>query len=182
MKFLVTGGTGFVGLNLVQQLMAAGWDVTALHRPSADLTFLKRFQPRLAVGSITDETALLALPLGGAKAPLSYAEQVNGLTDQRITVIARGAGSSLWVGTKNGLNRLDLKTRSVERIARLHLRRNWHRERVGSANPACEEPSRKRTIRYAELRGGSGGADRVGAIRAREGFVHRRGQSSCGQI
>ena len=29
----VTGGTGFVGLNLVQQLMAGGLDVTALHRP-----------------------------------------------------------------------------------------------------------------------------------------------------
>src|SRR5437660_386092 len=49
----VTGGTGFVGLNLVRQLMTEGWDVTALHRPSSDLTFLKRFRPRLAAGAIT---------------------------------------------------------------------------------------------------------------------------------
>ncbi len=28
----VTGGTGFVGLNLVKELMIRGWDVTALHR------------------------------------------------------------------------------------------------------------------------------------------------------
>lgn len=61
----VTGGTGFVGLNLVQALMQQGWDVTALHRASSDLTFLKRFAPRLAVGSITDPASLdAALPAG----------------------------------------------------------------------------------------------------------------------
>lgn len=61
----VTGGTGFVGLNLVQRLMADGWDVTALHRPSSDLTFLSRFAPRLAVGAITDMDLLLpAIPDG----------------------------------------------------------------------------------------------------------------------
>jgi diguanylate cyclase (GGDEF)-like protein len=59
---------------------------------------------------------LWAVQLDGAKSPLSHADAVSGLTDQRITVIARGAGSSLWIGTKNGLNRLDLKTRAIERI------------------------------------------------------------------
>jgi dihydroflavonol-4-reductase len=61
----VTGGTGFVGLNLVQRLMAEGWDVTALHRPSSNLEFLNRFGPRLAVGAITDKDSLIdALPDG----------------------------------------------------------------------------------------------------------------------
>jgi dihydroflavonol-4-reductase len=54
----VTGGTGFVGLNLVKELMIRGWDVTALHRPSSDLKFLKRFRPKLAVGTITDAASL----------------------------------------------------------------------------------------------------------------------------
>jgi dihydroflavonol-4-reductase len=59
----VTGGTGFVGLNLVKELMIRGWDVTALHRPSSDLRFLKRFRPKLVVGAITDSDSLLrALP------------------------------------------------------------------------------------------------------------------------
>ena len=31
----VTGSTGFVGLNLVSQLVADGWDVVALHRPTS---------------------------------------------------------------------------------------------------------------------------------------------------
>ncbi len=54
----VTGGTGFVGLNLVEMLTTRGWDVTALHRPSSDLKFLERFAPRLAVGSTTDPESL----------------------------------------------------------------------------------------------------------------------------
>jgi dihydroflavonol-4-reductase len=59
----VTGGTGFVGLNLVQRLMAEGWDVTALHRPTSNLGFLSRFGPRLAVGTVTDKESLIdALP------------------------------------------------------------------------------------------------------------------------
>ncbi len=61
----VTGGTGFVGLNLVQQLKAAGWDVTALHRPNSDLRYLSRFSPALVQGEITDSASLLAaLPSG----------------------------------------------------------------------------------------------------------------------
>ena len=61
----VTGGTGFVGLNLVQKLKSDGWDVTALHRASSDLCFLKRFEPKLEQGEITDAASLLtALPEG----------------------------------------------------------------------------------------------------------------------
>ncbi|MGM9480092.1 ligand-binding sensor domain-containing protein [Roseateles sp. NT4] len=37
-----------------------------------------------------------------------------GLTDQRIMVLARGAAGELWVGTRNGLNRVDTVSGSVE--------------------------------------------------------------------
>lgn len=61
----VTGGTGFVGLNLIKALKEQGWDVTALHRESSDLKYLNRFSPRLAVGSITDPPSLArAIPEG----------------------------------------------------------------------------------------------------------------------
>jgi dihydroflavonol-4-reductase len=61
----VTGGTGFVGLNLVRELKVRGWDVTALHRPSSDLKLLKRFNPKLAVGELSDENSLTAaIPAG----------------------------------------------------------------------------------------------------------------------
>lgn len=60
----VTGGTGFVGLNLVKELMSRDWEVTALHRPNSDLTFLNRFRPRLVVGAITDKELASAIPEG----------------------------------------------------------------------------------------------------------------------
>ena len=56
----VTGGTGFVGLNLIDELLKQGWQVTALHRPSSDLTYLKRFPVTLVEGTITDEASLIA--------------------------------------------------------------------------------------------------------------------------
>ena len=61
----VTGATGFLGLNLVEQLAAQGWRTTALHRPGADLALLKRFDPALAPGDILDPNALgRAVPEG----------------------------------------------------------------------------------------------------------------------
>lgn len=59
---------------------------------------------------------LWALHLGGEKSPLNRAETLTGLTDQRISVIARAGEGALWVGTKNGLNHLDLKTHEIDRI------------------------------------------------------------------
>jgi dihydroflavonol-4-reductase len=40
---LVTGATGFLGLNLVERLCAEGWEVRALVRPGADAARLRRF-------------------------------------------------------------------------------------------------------------------------------------------
>jgi dihydroflavonol-4-reductase len=54
----VTGGTGFVGLNLIEHLTQAGWDVTALCRPTATLTTLKSYPVRLAEGMIEDAQSL----------------------------------------------------------------------------------------------------------------------------
>ncbi|HVO48481.1 MAG TPA: two-component regulator propeller domain-containing protein [Steroidobacteraceae bacterium] len=47
---------------------------------------------------------------------VTHAETASGLTDQRITVIERGEGDALWVGTKNGLNRIDLASHHIEKI------------------------------------------------------------------
>jgi nucleoside-diphosphate-sugar epimerase len=54
----VTGGTGFLGLNLVDRLTAARWKVFALHRSTSDLTHLKRFPVELVRGSIEDASSL----------------------------------------------------------------------------------------------------------------------------
>lgn len=54
----ITGGTGFLGLNLVEQLTEAGWRVTALHRPSSDLKYIKRFRVRCVEGDLLDVGSL----------------------------------------------------------------------------------------------------------------------------
>ena len=57
---------------------------------------------------------LWTLDLGANPAVASA--NIEGLTDQRVTVIERGEQGSLWIGTKNGLNRLDMANHQVERI------------------------------------------------------------------
>jgi dihydroflavonol-4-reductase len=59
-KAFVTGATGFLGLNLIEQLRLAGYEVTALHRPTSDLRFLRRFNVKRVVGTITDRSTIEA--------------------------------------------------------------------------------------------------------------------------
>lgn len=64
-KAFVTGATGFLGLNLVEQLCAAGWDVLALHRPTSDLSVLGTFPVERVEGDLLDVASLKsALPQG----------------------------------------------------------------------------------------------------------------------
>ena len=62
----VTGGTGFLGRHVVEQLAVAGWQVVALHRATSDVSGLKTYGGvRLAEGSITDPESLArAMPEG----------------------------------------------------------------------------------------------------------------------
>lgn len=61
----VTGATGFLGLNLVRELLAQGWQVTALHRPSSNLKYLQDLDVTLVTGDILDPESLeLAMPDG----------------------------------------------------------------------------------------------------------------------
>lgn len=60
----VTGATGFLGLNLVDQLCAAGWHVVAMHRHTASLSWLARFPVETVVGDLCmPETLLEAMPM-----------------------------------------------------------------------------------------------------------------------
>ncbi len=55
----VTGATGFVGLNLTEELLAQGWRVVALHRAQSDLSALSRFAAvERVVGDINEARGL----------------------------------------------------------------------------------------------------------------------------
>ncbi len=53
MRAFVTGGTGFIGLNLVHELLARGWEVTALYRPNSDHSYLEKTAAKIVVGDVT---------------------------------------------------------------------------------------------------------------------------------
>ena len=54
----VTGGTGFLGRHIVEQLTSMGWHVVALHRPKSDVRHLVACKAELCVGSVTDAKAV----------------------------------------------------------------------------------------------------------------------------
>jgi len=54
----VTGGTGFVGLNLVEQLAQAGWKVIAIHRRSSSTKRLQGLGAELREAGLEDAAAL----------------------------------------------------------------------------------------------------------------------------
>jgi len=83
------------------------------HDPAAAVWTLHLEQNVLWVGGLDGLWSLSLGPQGNATAASAA---IDGLTDQRVTVIERGPGGSLWVGTKNGLNRVDLASHAVERI------------------------------------------------------------------
>jgi nucleoside-diphosphate-sugar epimerase len=56
----VTGGTGFVGINLVNELIRQAWSVTCLHRPQSDLKYLGRLPVERRVGDLHDPDSLRA--------------------------------------------------------------------------------------------------------------------------
>ena len=110
----VTGGTGFVGANLVARLTRDGWDVTALHRPTSALDVLERFPARLVCGDLIDHASLLtAIPQGvdvifhvasdlnfqTEKNAAQTATNVDGTRHLVDAAIARGASRFVYLST-----------------------------------------------------------------------------------
>lgn len=98
----VTGGTGFVGLNLVNELLKRKWQVTVLHRPASDLRLLKALGPvDYVIGDITEKGTL------------------KGVVPKDVDCVYHVAGNtSLWAKGHAEQLRVNVKgTRNVVRAA-----------------------------------------------------------------
>ncbi len=58
MRVLVTGGTGFIGINLVAELVSRDWQVRCLVRETSDRRPLAAYGVEYVVGSLNDPNAL----------------------------------------------------------------------------------------------------------------------------
>jgi len=54
----ITGGSGFLGINIIELLTQNGWKVYALHRTTSNLRYLDLFQVEKVIGSIDDYDSL----------------------------------------------------------------------------------------------------------------------------
>ena len=99
----VTGATGFVGLNLVEALLAADWRVVALHRANADRSGLDRFPSvQRVVGDITDVRSL------------------QGLIPRGVDCVFHAAGNtSLW--SRSQAEQLKVNVRGTRNVVRAAL-------------------------------------------------------------
>jgi len=103
----VTGATGFLASHLIENLLKAGWEITALQRNGSDTSLISKFakenpQGKLtfATGDITDYASLLrSVPQG-------------------IAVMFHVAGAvNLWFGANDHMYKTNvLGTRNVARI------------------------------------------------------------------
>ena len=76
-KAFVTGGTGFIGVNVILELLKQHWDVVALHRASSDLTYLKDLDIQLVEGSIRDGASVMAAMPDGVDTVFHIAGNTN---------------------------------------------------------------------------------------------------------
>lgn len=80
MHAFVTGGTGFIGTHLIQELDKAGWQITALVRKTSDVSIIRQCKSiSFAYGDITDIQSLRAGMSEGVDAVFHVAGSVEHL-------------------------------------------------------------------------------------------------------
>ncbi|MGH8460897.1 MAG: NAD-dependent epimerase/dehydratase family protein [Stenotrophobium sp.] len=97
----VTGATGFVGINLIEQLLDQGWEVTAMHRQHSDIRLIEHLPVRRVIGDVT------------------HAQSLKNLIRPRVSCVFHVAGNtSLWSKSHAEQIKVNVKgTRNVVRAA-----------------------------------------------------------------
>ncbi|MGC4113233.1 MAG: NAD-dependent epimerase/dehydratase family protein [Myxococcales bacterium] len=118
MKAVVLGATGFLGLNLVEALKAAGHDVVATRRPSSNTIYLRRFKVPLKSVRLEDPESLVAA-MDGAEVAFFSAGHYPRLsidTEKQVEQGVRGLKNALEAARQAGVRRF-VYTGSVATVA-----------------------------------------------------------------
>ena len=113
----VTGSTGFLGLNIIEQLTKDGWEVLALRRKSSRTDDLDKFKVTQVIGDVTDYPSLLET-----------------MPDNVDAVFHVAADTSLWVLHNKRQMKINVEgTKNVVRAA-LHkkAKRMVHTSSIGA--------------------------------------------------
>ncbi|MBA4175201.1 MAG: GGDEF domain-containing protein [Leptothrix sp. (in: Bacteria)] len=112
------GSVLIAGYRGLYRAAPSGRSVKRVHLPGraadAGVGPMVRDGRRLWLGGMLDGLWLVELDSGRARAVL--ADPVRQLTDRRITALARGPDGAVWIGTRNGLNRLQPASGEVLRL------------------------------------------------------------------
>jgi len=108
MKVLVTGATGFIGSNLVKELVKRDYEVTCLTRKTSNLSCLEELDVRIVYGDCTEKDSLKQL-----SADFSYIFHLAGLTK---AIKEKDFFATNGEGTENLLRALSANTQSVKRF------------------------------------------------------------------
>lgn len=130
---LITGGTGFVGRNLIRELQKDSWEMRCLVRDPDRASGLKRYGCQLVRGDVTDMSSVLNAVSAEIKAVIHLVGilvETKGVTFKRIHV--EGTRNVLeacrWKGVKRYLHISALGTRPKARSA--YHRTKWEAEEL----------------------------------------------------
>jgi dihydroflavonol-4-reductase len=119
MRAVVLGGSGFLGLNLVEALRDAGHEVTATRRRSSNTIFLRRMKVSMATASLDDASSLTAAMDGADVVYFAAAHypRYSVDTDAQVAEAVAGARNVTLAARRAGVPRL-VYTGSVVTVGR----------------------------------------------------------------
>lgn len=120
----VTGGTGFIGQHVVEQLTGAGYRVVVIHRSSSNTSRLRRWAPTLVEGSLESVDSIAAAIPEGCDALFHIA-----------------ANTSQWSGDRARLERDNVE--NTRNVVEASLRCGVKRFVLTSSESAWGEPARQ---------------------------------------
>jgi dihydroflavonol-4-reductase len=160
MKALVTGANGFIGSNLVRELLASGHEVRGMVRATSDLRALRGVELPLAWGDVDDPGSLEAAARGcdtlfHVAAVFAY----TGYSRPELEQIAvQGTVHALDAAARAGIRRVVLTSSSVVCGSSIDTRPRDERDRLGDDEAAPDYAE----VKAEQLRAATAHAQQLG--------------------